>query len=157
MKTYLVLLALFLLIVTIGCEQRIGGDTDEHGCLPAAGYQWCPSTQKCQRMWEEYCEEFRDQFRIRNFQDCVEAGYPIMESYPRQCMTDDGLSFNEQICLEGEKRYECGDYVKVVSALEGAGSKFYNGSEEISCPVVAPDSLSQECKNLLALECKEIC
>lgn len=44
-------------------EDRIGGQTDEHDCLVAAGYSWCPSTQKCQRMWEEYCEEHKDQFR----------------------------------------------------------------------------------------------
>lgn len=41
----------------------IGGQKDAHGCLPAAGYSWCPSTNKCQRMWEEYCAEFKDQYR----------------------------------------------------------------------------------------------
>ena len=30
---------------------------------------------------------------IEDFEDCVEAGYPIMESYPEQCMTDDGQVF----------------------------------------------------------------
>ena len=30
---------------------------------------------------------------IKDFEDCVEAGYPIMESYPEQCMTDDGTVF----------------------------------------------------------------
>ena len=41
----------------------IGGDRDEHGCLIAAGYRWCPSTEKCQRMWEEYCEEYKDEYK----------------------------------------------------------------------------------------------
>jgi hypothetical protein len=41
----------------------IGGQQDEHGCLGPAGYSWCPSTNKCQRMWEEYCTEFKDQYR----------------------------------------------------------------------------------------------
>jgi hypothetical protein len=47
------------------CSERkiIGGDRDEHGCLGPAGYAWCPSTGKCQRMWEEYCEEYKDQFK----------------------------------------------------------------------------------------------
>ena len=30
---------------------------------------------------------------IEDFEDCVEAGYPIMESYPEQCMTEDGTVF----------------------------------------------------------------
>ncbi|HEY5735807.1 MAG TPA: ABC transporter substrate-binding protein [Nitrosopumilus sp.] len=30
---------------------------------------------------------------IDSFEDCVEAGYPIMESFPEQCMTDDGKVF----------------------------------------------------------------
>jgi hypothetical protein len=30
---------------------------------------------------------------IEDFEDCVEAGYPVMESYPEQCMTDDGTVF----------------------------------------------------------------
>ena len=30
---------------------------------------------------------------IANFDDCVAAGYPVMESYPEQCMTPDGRTF----------------------------------------------------------------
>jgi len=30
---------------------------------------------------------------IDSYEDCVEAGYPIMESYPEQCMTDDNTVF----------------------------------------------------------------
>ena len=85
-----------------GCtsEKLIGGDRDEHGCLPAAGYQWCPSEEKCMRMWEEYCMEYKDQYRgdeITSFEECVEAGYPVMESYPRQCRTPDGRTFTEEV------------------------------------------------------------
>jgi len=35
--------------------------------------------------------------KISNFEDCVNAGYPIMESYPRQCKTPDGRTFTEII------------------------------------------------------------
>lgn len=63
----------------------IGGDKDAHGCLIAAGYSWCPSTEKCQRMWEEYCVEFKEQFRIKSFEDCAKVTGTVMESYPRQC------------------------------------------------------------------------
>jgi hypothetical protein len=37
---------------------------------------------------------------VWNFEDCINAGYPAMESYPRQCMTPDGRSFTEEdICV----------------------------------------------------------
>ncbi len=44
-------------------DKPIGGERDEHGCLGPAGYQWCPSKQKCVRMWEEYCEEYKIQYK----------------------------------------------------------------------------------------------
>jgi len=34
---------------------------------------------------------------IENFEDCVATGNPVMESYPRQCMTSDGRNFVEEI------------------------------------------------------------
>lgn len=35
----------------------IGGETNSHGCLIAAGYSWCEPKQKCLRIWEEPCTE----------------------------------------------------------------------------------------------------
>ncbi len=32
-----------------------------------------------------------------SFDECVAAGYPILESYPRQCKTPDGKTFVEDI------------------------------------------------------------
>jgi len=60
---------------------------------------------------------------VENFYDCVEAGYPAMESYPRQCMAN-GITFVEESCqsggniltIEGARqiamRSECGDRLK---------------------------------------------
>lgn len=31
----------------------VGGDKDEHGCIPSAGYQWSEEKQMCVRPWEE--------------------------------------------------------------------------------------------------------
>jgi len=42
--------------------------------------------------------------KITNFEECVRAGYPIMESYPRQCRTSDGETFVEEI---DEEASEC--------------------------------------------------
>ncbi|MBU2213650.1 Gmad2 immunoglobulin-like domain-containing protein [Patescibacteria group bacterium] len=41
---------------------------------------------------------------IENFDDCVAAGNPIMESYPQQCRTKDGRLFREDIGDEMEKK-----------------------------------------------------
>ena len=40
---------------------------------------------------------------INSFEECIAAGYPAMESYPRQCKTSDGKSFTEYIGNELEK------------------------------------------------------
>ena len=36
-------------------------------------------------------------FEIDSFEQCVSAGNPVMESYPRQCRTVDGKHFVEKI------------------------------------------------------------
>ena len=33
----------------------LGGDRDEHGCIPSAGYIWCEELQECIRPWETPC------------------------------------------------------------------------------------------------------
>src|SRR4030042_1357824 len=40
---------------------------------------------------------------INNFDDCAAQGFPIMESYPRQCKVADGETFTEDIGNECEK------------------------------------------------------
>jgi hypothetical protein len=37
------------------------------------------------------------QKEVASFAECVEAGYPVMESYPRQCRDSVGNSFTENI------------------------------------------------------------
>ncbi len=34
---------------------------------------------------------------VLSFEDCAAAGYPIMESYPRQCATPDGRTYAEEL------------------------------------------------------------
>lgn len=41
--------------------------------------------------------------KINSFQDCLNAGYPVMEIYPRQCRTPDDETFVEDIGNELEK------------------------------------------------------
>lgn len=40
---------------------------------------------------------------VNSFEECVSAGYPVLESYPRQCKTPDGKTFTEDIGNELEK------------------------------------------------------
>lgn len=44
-----------------------------------------------------YMRENKAMLAIDSFVACVENGYPIMESYPRRCMTPDGRSFTEDL------------------------------------------------------------
>jgi len=39
---------------------------------------------------------------IISFEECIAAGYPALESWPRQCKTPDGRTFIEEIQLEDE-------------------------------------------------------
>ena len=39
---------------------------------------------------------------VTSFDECVRAGYPVMESFPRQCKTPDGRNFVEEINGEQE-------------------------------------------------------
>lgn len=38
-------------------EILVGGDTDSHGCLGSAGYNWCETKQECLRPFEEFCAD----------------------------------------------------------------------------------------------------
>jgi hypothetical protein len=39
---------------------------------------------------------------INSFDDCAKAGYPILESYPRQCKTPDGRTFVEESVINAD-------------------------------------------------------
>lgn len=78
-------------------EGRIGGQRDEHGCLGPAGYTWCPSQEKCLRVWEEYCEDYPDQFRGDKAQwaegDTGINPPPEADDWPTYISDDHGFSF----------------------------------------------------------------
>ena len=44
-------------------EPLLGGDEDEYGCIPSAGYTWCPSLDECIRVWETKCPEYEEYYR----------------------------------------------------------------------------------------------
>ncbi|NQV09203.1 hypothetical protein HQ529_05105 [Candidatus Woesearchaeota archaeon] len=54
------------------------------------------------------------QVEITNYDECVAAGNPIMESYPEQCMTKDKVTFvneNAVVCQDNCGDGECAEMV----------------------------------------------
>ena len=47
--------------------------------------------------WVYFNKIKNKQWKVANFQECIDAWNPAMESYPRQCMSKDGNSFTEVI------------------------------------------------------------
>ena len=94
LKALIITLAIITILLISGCteERPIGGDTDEHGCLSSAGYRWCDSLQECVRTWETPCPGM-----VTSFRECEMLGYPVMESYPRQCTTPEDETFVEEL------------------------------------------------------------
>jgi hypothetical protein len=41
--------------------------------------------------------------RITSFEECMAAGHPVMESFPRQCRTPDGQTFTEDVQEQMQK------------------------------------------------------
>lgn len=86
------------------CQSR-GGVFNKCGDICAPGSEMC--AQVCAYTCEltkpeengddaDQSSESEEPVKINNFQDCVEAGNRVMESYPRQCRVD-GETFTENV------------------------------------------------------------
>lgn len=87
--------------------------------------------------------------QIKSFDDCITAGYPVAESYPRQCSTPDGKSFSENIGNILEKQ----DLIRVLNITPGdtiesplliTGEARGNWFFEASFPVMLYDNKGNE-------------
>ena len=124
------MLKLFTLfsIFNLSLSQNVmlpGSQTGDHGCVSDGGYQWCETTQSCQRVWEV---------------DCPEG--PIMIKDPLPVMTDSDFCSNsniqrcrmacqDPICPEGQcamRIDNCCEYRCVDNSL----------SVTVDCPVECP-------------------
>ncbi len=52
---------------------------------------------------DEVCEKTPETVTVNDFSSCLEAGFPIMESYPRQCRDSSGNLYAEDIGNASEK------------------------------------------------------
>lgn len=99
-KILAIILIATLLLVSCGKENKPTiEDKDEFGCAINTGEKFCPSTQTCIITTETYCEEFKNEFPIKTFEECINAGNPIQESNPRQCNAG-GKTFVEEIIVQ---------------------------------------------------------
>lgn len=57
---------------------------------------------------------------VSSFEECAKAGYPVMESYPRQCKTPDGRTFAEEVLPKISYTNASGDEIKVDLPFPGA-------------------------------------
>jgi hypothetical protein len=57
---------------------------------------------------------------IKSFEDCEEAGFPVMESYPRQCALPDGRVYAEEIEVKPTYVNASADMIQVDNPYAGA-------------------------------------
>ena len=105
-------------------ETSIGGERDEHGCLGAAGYSWNETELSCVREWLDE----KGRYQVTNFYTCESAGYPVMESYPRQCRAPNGDVFVEEIS-DGSKYCELGSDCVVFGESGDCNCGCYNKND----------------------------
>ena len=77
-------------------------DLKKEGCSPACVVS--EDTKTAEINWR--CTGLIDDKDkgITSFNDCVAAGYPVMETYPRQCSVPGGRTFTEIVVTEEEKQ-----------------------------------------------------
>lgn len=92
----IIIIIIIVIVVWAFIRFVIGGSEDTWMCVDG---EWVkhgvPSAPKPTKPCGEE--------KIDSFQDCINAGYPVMESYPRQCRTPDDKTFVEDIGNELEK------------------------------------------------------
>lgn len=79
---------------------------------------------------------------ITSFDDCVAAGYPVMELYPRQCRTKDGRAFTEPTPTASPGtacENLCGDGICQEVACQAVGCPC--AEDDKNCPIDCSDEL----------------
>ncbi|MFH1427427.1 MAG: GerMN domain-containing protein [Patescibacteria group bacterium] len=99
MKHALIII-IILAILTVAAIIGLRLFTDEDTWLCENG-EWVKHGNPSAPMPENGCGE--EEPEITNFIECEQAGYAVLESYPRQCQTPDGDLFTEDIGNELEK------------------------------------------------------
>jgi hypothetical protein len=72
------------------CAQR---NADKAHVMCVGGWKYVPEADECRFV----CDVQEPAGDVNSFEECVKAGHPVMESYPRRCRTSDGTMFTEEI------------------------------------------------------------
>lgn len=83
---------------------------------------------------------------VKNFDECVKAGYPVMESYPRQCKIPDGKTFVEDLIKIFQPRPN--DFIKSPLEIKGEARGYW--FFEASFPVQLLDANGKELGTTIA-------
>lgn len=140
---------ILILVVFAGCalipgclQQPEPPDQDVHGCRRSVNQTWCSIENRCVVLGVDPCPTSP----VTSFKDCIATGYPVMESYPRQCRGPGGQIFVEDI-LEQRCKDEGGHWNECSSRcrLDNANRT------DIACPAVC-DALC-ECGGIAGFRC----
>ncbi len=123
--------------------QMLGGDRDEHGCIPSAGYSWCESKQKCYRPFEEGCPAANDSELIR------QALFK-KNNWPENNSIAVTISFNDGRYAKGTVASQGGGGYVFAAKVNGAWQIVTDGNGVISCSALTafpdyPTTLIPEC------------
>lgn len=91
-----------------------------------------------------------DTDEINSYEECVEAGNPILETYPEQCKTSDGKTFTRQLTQEEQGNLDSSentDYYgsSTFAACEKDSDCIASGCNMEICQGVNEESLSSIC------------
>lgn len=111
--------------------ELVGGNKDEHNCVPTAGFTWCEAKQKCLRTWEEGCQD-----SITELFETIETKTDI--NFLNQVDTNlawqvEGTNSVDTLDLEAleisAKEVSKKDFQKIKDIIENDGFEFdiYNG------------------------------
>ena len=64
----------------------------------------CSAPSSCECV-KGICEGIFKGEKITSFIECIEAGYPALESHPRKCLTSDDKMFTEEYCAKKDSSY----------------------------------------------------
>lgn len=84
--------------------------------------------------WVGFFDEQAPVSTIDSFDECVAAGYPVMESYPRQCRVPDGDVFVEIITQNGED-----DVIMCIQVITAARNNETGEVRDFPTPCDVPD------------------
>ena len=175
---YLLLVLLAIAVFTItACEEaeekiKQGDQTtpklvvgiDEHGCDPAEGYTYCPTTAGCLRVWETHCPKYEEYYREPTFCTmeyapvtgeitfpCDEGKCTITEKFGNRCVAESAgaknikpINIDDEVINDNQNTYD------LCTEKGGIPLRDFNECEKIT---------KNDCKSLGGefLECESAC